>query len=342
MKKKWIIDALKYLFFLFIGLGLLWYVFYTQARDEGLGKLINDIREVNYFWIFVVFCIYIASNISRAIRWNMLVKPLGYSIRLRNSFMAIMVGQFMNSIITRSGELARPGVIKKYENVPLDRLMGTIVTDRVMDVLALACFIALGFLLEFDRLWGFISENAMGDAGPGGRTLLILLLLGIAFFVPVFLIYFYRERLAEYRLGRKLLSIILGFWEGVKTIRYVKSPGWFIFHSVFIWIMYFSMMYFAFRAFPPTAHLGPMVGLIVFIFGTLGIIIPSPGGIGSFQFLVTTALATFYGIASSDAFSFSNIIFFSIYLTNIFLGFLCFILLPIVNKNYIPDAKAAQ
>lgn len=342
MKKKWILNALKYFFFLFIGLGLLWYVFHTQASEDGLGKLFEDIKEVNYFWIIVLLALYTASNISRAIRWNMLIIPLGFKVRLLNSFMAIMIGQLMNSIITRSGELARPGVIKKYEKVPLDQLMGTIVTDRIMDVLCLGIFVALGFFFEFDRLWGYISDNAFSGAGPGSGTIFLFVFLFVAVFLPVFLIYYFRNKLAEYRLGRKLLGIILGFWEGIKTIRYVKHPGWFIFHSLFIWVMYFSMMYFCFKAFPPTAHLSPMVGLIVFIFGTLGIIIPSPGGIGSFQFLVTTALVTFYGIGSSDAFSFSNIIFFSIYFTNILLGFVCFALLPLVNKNYTPDARKVR
>ncbi len=331
---------LKYLFFLFVGLGLLWYVFHTQAREEGIEKLLEDIRKVDFFWIFFVIFLYMLSNISRAVRWNMLVLPLGYKVRLRNSFMAIMVGQFMNSVITRSGELARPGIIKKYEKVPLDQLVGTIVTDRVVDVLCLSVFVALGFFFEFDTLWGYISEHALrADRNPGG-VLLLILLAALSVMVPTALLYVYREKWVQHRFGRRIMEIILGFWQGIKTIRRVKNPGWFVFHSIFIWVMYFSMMYFCFRALPPTAHLGPMVGLIVFIFGTLGIIIPSPGGIGSFQFLVTTALATFYQIGSSDAFSFSNIIFFSIYFTNIGVGFLCFILLPLINKNYLPHGRA--
>jgi len=138
-------------------------------------------------------------------------------------------------------------------------------------------------------------------------------------------------------LAQKIKRIVLGFWEGVTAVKKVAKPWPFILHSINIWVMYFLMNWFCMWAFEPTAHLGLMAALMVFVFGAFGIVIPSPGGMGSYHFLVMAALAL-YGIAGTDAFSFANILFFFVNLFgNVLIGIIALIALPIINKNYQPD-----
>jgi len=151
------------------------------------------------------------------------------------------------------------------------------------------------------------------------------------------LLYFFRKIIFKSRFYRKVMEVLKGFWEGIQTIRKLDRPGWFIAHSINIWLMYYLMTYMAFFAYAPTAELSPVVGLMVFVFGTLGIIVPSPGGMGAYQGLVTAALLL-YGIQREDAFSFANILFFSIQIgANVLLGLVALIVLPIANKNYKPQ-----
>ena len=136
---------------------------------------------------------------------------------------------------------------------------------------------------------------------------------------------------------QKILNIVKGFAEGVKSIRKVDRPGWFIFHSIFIWLMYYSMTYMCFKSFEPTAQVGMLAGLVVFVLGGWGMVIPSPGGMGTYHFLVQTGLSM-YGISGDDGFSLANIAFFSINLgTNVLIGILALILLPILNRDYHPQ-----
>jgi uncharacterized membrane protein YbhN (UPF0104 family) len=371
--KKYIISALKFLLFLSIGLGILYYAYYTQneayqiaeakkAACAELGqaieectltaedfteedlkqyvlmdKLKKDFASLNYFWVLASIFIFMISNVSRAIRWKMLMKPLGRNVRLINSFMAVMVGYMANSVVPRAGELVRCGFLSRYERLPVNKVLGTVAMSRSLDVVCLAIAMGLMLVLEGDVVWGFIEEKAFAGKSEGGMLSnpWVLGFLGLMAAGGIFFLVF-RKRLLNIPIIAKLWGIALGFWEGLKTIGQLDRPFLFVFHTVTIWVMYYLMHYVVFFAFEPVAHLPPVVGLTVFVFGSLGIVIPAPGGIGAFQYLVTNALII-YGIAGDDAFSFSNVIFFPIFFTNILLGAISVGLFPYLNKNYKPE-----
>ncbi len=147
------------------------------------------------------------------------------------------------------------------------------------------------------------------------------------------LIYYNWVRIISSKLGQKILNILKGFIDGIITVFKLKNPWLFLFHSIVIWAMYYLMTYICFFSFEPTSHLGPVAGLVTFVFGSLGVVFPAPGGMGSYQFLVMESLG-FFGIDSADAFSFSNIVFFSIQIFgNILFGVLAFLYLPVFNKK---------
>ncbi|MEM9916661.1 MAG: lysylphosphatidylglycerol synthase transmembrane domain-containing protein [Bacteroidota bacterium] len=350
--KKPLINVLKFLLFLSIGLGILYLVFQgenakflKQCEAKGIpagecsliDKIIGDFKGVNYLWILLVFLAFAISNVSRSIRWRMLLRPMGYNPRLINAFFSIMIAYFANLGLPRIGEVIRAGTIAQYEKIPVEKAMGTIVVGRIVDLISMLVVVMLAFLLEFDTLWGYVSENFSAEGFLNFRLFGILAVLGIGGF---FLWRFLKDRFKNTAIYQKIANILNGFVEGIQTIRKLDNPGLFILHSINIWVMYYLMSYLCFFAFEPTSHLGPVTGLVVFVFGALGILIPTPGGMGSYQYLVKHALE-FYGVSGDDAFSFANILFFSVNIgCNILIGLIALALLPVINASYKPKHQA--
>ena len=300
-------------------------------------KLISDFKSVNVFWILVMLFTYTLSNISRALRWNMLFKSIGYRPKFYNTFFAVMITYFVNLFIPRMGEVARAAAMKKAEDIPIEKSMGTIVVDRIMDVICLLVVVGFAFLLEFDTLWNWLKENALTDPDKIANFQKFIIGGGLAGITSIALLFIFRKKIQTLSIYKKIEKILLGFWEGLLSVKKLDNPALFIFHSLFIWCMYFLMNYFGFLAFAPTENLTLTVGLMVFVFGAFGIVIPSPGGMGTYHWLVVAALGL-YGINNIDAFSFANISFFSIqFFCNILMGLVCAILLFLLNKN--PQTK---
>jgi uncharacterized membrane protein YbhN (UPF0104 family) len=161
---------------------------------------------------------------------------------------------------------------------------------------------------------------------------LYLSIAGIVFSLFLYLIWKNREKLFSTTIGQKIKKIVLGFGEGILSIKDMKQPGIFIFHTIVMWVCYYLMTYIMFFSFAPTADLAPVSGLVVFAFGTLGIVIPSPGGMGTYQYLISEALML-YGVAYAEAFAFANIMFFSVQFLNVILGVIAFVFLPIYNRD---------
>lgn len=296
-----------------------------------LDKLFDDFGEVRYGWIGLVLLAFIISNLSRTVKWRMLLAPMGYRPRFINGFLSILVGYAANLLLPRMGEVARAATLSKVEKIPVEKVIGTIVIDRVTDVLCLGLTFLAALFFESEKILGYMGssvDDGDGEAGMGWKLVALAVLAGAAL-----LVFLFRKKLMQTALYSKLEKIFLGFWEGIKAVSKLERPWLFVFHSLNIWFLFFLMTWLGFKAFEPTAHLGLQAALTVFIFGTLGFIIPSPGGMGTFQGLVTVALTTFYGISNSDAFSAANIIFFTVQIgANSLLGILALILLPLVNR----------
>lgn len=337
-----------------VGLLILYFVYSNQnaayqaecelnqvaAEDCSLiKKVISDFRSVNYFWIFLVLLSFTISNVSRAIRWNMLIRPLGYQPRFINSFFATVIGYFANLGFPRLGEVLRPATMAQYEKIPLEKLVGTVVVDRIIDVISILIVSGLAFLLAFDTIWDFLNEYADFEDKFGGLWNLALIGFG-GLAAMALLFYFLRKQIMATKIYAKIVDLARGFWQGIQTVRQLDRPWLFLFHSVNIWFMYFMMTYLCFFAFAPTAHLSAVAGLVVFVLGGWGVVIPSPGGMGTYHFLAQTGLMM-YGVSGDDGFSWANIAFFSINLgCNVLIGLIALIALPIVNRNYNPTLPA--
>lgn len=341
-----------------VGFTILYYIFsnYNEAylaecaikgiakeECDFLQKIKVDFWSVNPLWVITALLAFTLSNVSRAMRWNLTLAPLGYQPKLYNSIIAVFITYFVNLFIPRMGEVARAAALNHAEKIPVEKAMGTIVLGRIMDVIMLLVFIAIAFLLEYDTLWTWLNENMEIDKKGGGLfsnlIFLVALSLGILGFA-VFIVF--RKKIMETTIYKKIVALVLGFWEGIVSVRKLASPGQFIFHTVFIWIMYFVMNYLFFFSFEPTSDLSPVVALMVFVFGAFGIVIPSPGGMGTYHWLVIAALGI-YGVNQYDAFSFANIAFFSIQIfCNIAFGLISIALLFLLNRNYVPKYSGLE
>ncbi len=290
-------------------------------------KLVTDYRSANVYWLLATCLAFMISNFLRAFRWQMLYQPLGYRPHWLNAIGGVMIAYFVNLGIPRAGEFARAGVMTKYESIPFEISFGTIITDRILDFFVLVLLLGLGFLFHAHTIIEYISLNSLISAQ--------VLYISIAIFsiFTVIGLFFIKKIIAlpEHRLSPlnlKLKGFVVGFWQGLTSV--LKIPNWpgLVFYSLMIWILYVVMHVLAFYAYAPTSHLGLIEGLLVFDFGVLGIIFPSPGGMGTYHAMVSEGLQI-VGVDPVSAFSWAMMTFFTVNVAcNVVFGLLSMILLP--------------
>lgn len=334
-------DVIRFLIFLAVGAGILYWIYTRQdakyQEDCALrgipaeacslwDKLQTDFLSVDVFWILVVLLAFMVSNLSRAHRWLLLLRGIGMRARFGPAFWTIMLGYLANLFVPRIGEVIRGAVFGRYEKIPVEKVLGTIVVDRAMDVLSLLFAVVLALVLQFNILYGYLLDN-LGAARLNSMYIAIVLVVGGG---ALLVLWVFRRRVKRTALFVRLKNVLIGFITGLKSIRKLDNIPLFLAHTVVIWIMYYLMTYLCFKAFVPTEDLGTLAALMTFVFGGLGIVFPSPGGMGTYHAMVMAALAL-YGIASEDAFSFANILYFSVQLfCNVVFGLLALLVLPLL------------
>ncbi|MBP6794793.1 MAG: flippase-like domain-containing protein [Saprospiraceae bacterium] len=325
MKKSLFFSILKYLIFVSFGGGLFYYVFHSQEevyriqcmQDPALGgncslwsKLLHDIRHLNWFLISLVMLGFILSNLMRARRWVIMLKPLGIHSGLWETYWAVHLGYFANLALPRMGEIARGGALAKRLKAPLEKVLGTIISDRLLDMLVLSIFTAIAFSLQTQILYNFLSKKA-------SISIWHLMIVGILGIVGIgFIVYLFRTDRVYHPVIEKLKNRLTGFIAGILSLGKNERPLEMVALSLGIWIMYFAMTVIGLKAFEPTSKVTLVQGFIVFIIGSLGMIIPTPGGMGPFHVLTMSALGI-YGISSIDGFSYANLSFFIIQIVTI-------------------------
>jgi uncharacterized protein (TIRG00374 family) len=298
-------------------------------------KVIADISGADFYWISIVLIVFMISNVVRAMRWKMMLQAIGYQPRMVNLLGTYLVNNLTNLGIPRSGEVIRGGLLAEYEDIPVEKVLGTIVTDRIFDVIMLLLTTVLALFLGGREFIAYLEENINLSAKLRLITNNPVAVVSIVTLMLVLLLYLranYRK-IKKTEAFKKFSDIIIGFMDGIRSVRNVSSISLFIFYTVLIWVLYYLMLYLAFFSFEPTSHLGPVAGLVVFVFGSLGFALPTPGGMGSYHYLMGEALAM-YGLSGLDAFSFTNIMFFSVQIfVNILFGLIALVLLPLFNKE---------
>jgi uncharacterized protein (TIRG00374 family) len=250
-------------------------------------------QKSDKFYLWLMAGVALLSHIIRALRWKMLLEPTGQKVKLSNSFWSLMSGYLVNLAVPRGGEVSRCYTLYQLEKTPIEISFGTVVTERIADVICLFGLIAFSFYVEWEKLKAFLDTLTFGEMKVPTWAL-ALPIFGILFVIGI---YFLRK-------NEKFLKIVHGFKEGLLSVFQLKHKWLFIFYSVAIWGLYFITSYLVLMAFPETAHLGFSAVVTLFAIGSIAMALPLPGGTGSYHVLVPLGLTTLYNVAKPDAVAF--------------------------------------
>lgn len=325
--KQNIAKTLKFISFFLIGILLFWMVYKDQDISRLKSILTND---VNYFWVVVSLFLGLISHISRTIRWSLIIEPLGHKPRMLNTFLAVMIGYLMNLALPRMGEISKCGVLARYEKIPFTKLVGTVVLERLIDVLMLLLLLLIVVITQFGQVLEFLKNNP--DVSEKLEKIIYspLLIGGLVFFLLI--IWFLRHKILASAFMKKMMGFVWQFIEGFRSILKMKKKGAFIFHSFFIWFLYYIMLYCIFFSFGFTSHLSALAGMTVFVLGSFGMLAPVQGGIGAWHFMVIEGLAL-YGVSRADGQVFALVAHGSMTILLIVVGLISLLVLPFVNER---------
>ncbi|MFN5324105.1 MAG: lysylphosphatidylglycerol synthase transmembrane domain-containing protein [Bacteroidota bacterium] len=328
--KKNLTAAIKYLLFFAAGCMLLWLAF----RNENLSDVWGKMQVANPFWLGLSIAIAILSLISRAVRWKMLIEPLGYKPRTSRTLYALLIGYLANLAIPRIGEISRCVSLNKSEKVPFNGLIGTVIVERAIDLAMLFLCMALVAVFQFEVLYSFLMEKIISPVmsnGADGQSILMLLAVGL---IVGIVAGFWFLKNKESRLRKKISTIIREVGSGLGSVLRMKNNIWFLFHTVFIWVAYFFMTYTCFFCLPSTSALGVGEGLFILVVGGLGMSAPVQGGIGAYHYIVSHGLQLF-GVSSTDGLVYATLVHTTQTLLMIVLGAWALLMLMIPEKKQV-------
>jgi len=309
-------------------------------KDQDINRIKSILsNEVNYVWIVISMLLGLLSHVSRSLRWNLMIEPLGRKPRLINTFLAVMVGYLMNLALPRMGEISRCGVLSRYEKISFTKLVGTVVLERLIDVIMLLILLLIVVLTQFGKVLEFLRNNPEVSEKIQQVIFSPILIGGMVFVLLI--VWFMRHKIRESGLLKKVKDIIQQFIEGFQSIRTMKHKGSFIFHSIFIWLMYYLMFYCVFFSFGFTSNIGPLAALAVFVLGSFGMVAPVQGGIGAWHFMVIEGLAL-YGVERGDGKIFALLSHGATTAVLIILGLIGLLALPFVNERNVQPEPISE
>ena len=325
--KKILKKIVQFLIFFAIGAFIFWLVYKDQDIDRIKSVLKNDVK---YFWIFISVIIGLLSHMSRTVRWQIMIQPIGHKPGFLNTFLAVMTGYLMNLAFPRMGEISRCGVMARYEKMSFTKLLGTVVAERAVDMISLLLLLLIVIFSQFRQILEFLHKNPEIESKILGIITSPILIAGILLFV-VFVIVF-RKALKHTALYKKVVAVLLNLKEGILSIRSMQNKGWFLFHSVAIWGLYYLMLYVVFFAFDFTRNLPFVAGLTTFVLASFGMVAPVQGGIGAWHFMAIESLAL-YGIAKENGVIFAFVAHGIMTAMIILLGIISLLVLPFINRK---------
>ena len=290
-------KTLWYVVFLALGVALLWFSF----RNIDLSQLCTDIKSAKYSWMLLSLACLAISLFFRALRWNIQIEALGYKTRASSTYGAVLIAYLANCIFPRLGEVARCSVLKRKENIPFDKTLGSVISERIIDLLVLFTLAFLVIVFQWKLLGSLVTSWMV----PLLNRLMDNVLLGIIAIVAgiVFII----SLIKIIRRNKKIASLWHGFIDGIKSVVTMKKKWRFVLYTLAVWVFYVFMTWLPFYMLVETSHLGLVEAITLLGIATLGVVAPVPGGIGTYHFIAITLLSGFYGISEQVAGSFAAI-----------------------------------
>ena len=309
---------LKNLLPVFIGVFCIYYSF----KDISFSEFKEYFTKINYLWVFVGIFLGALSHISRSYRWKFLIEPLGYKLGFINSVLTVFSAYLINYTIPRAGDIARATMISKYENIPFEKAIGTIVAERAVDVISILVIIMIGLIIEFDKISNKLTDFLeQSDFSTLLWSSLIVLFIVTSLYIII----------KRFKFYKKIKLFLTGLIDGITIIFRMKKRNQFIFHSVFIWVMYVLMFYFTSKAFVGLNQVSFFELMISFTLAALSIMF-SNGGIGIYPLAVEESLG-WYGVQSTIGLAFGWVMWLSQTLMVVIFGGLSLFILPFINRS---------
>lgn len=333
MNKK-ILSLLQYLLFLGLAIFLVWWSIGKIEHKDWLDIKGSWLRAD--FWLLIpVILILLGAHFSRAVRWKILMQPMGYAPSLLNVYCAVLVSYIANLAIPRLGEVLKCTILSRYEKVPADKLVGTVVAERAFDLVCLAIIFTITLISQVDIIGVYASAQLNrvfnnSTRSTGGRILnwLIIIIALVAFFAIVRWLF---KKFAHISIIQKIKEILRNIWHGLTSIRYLKNKGWFIFHTVLIWVLYLAAIRVGMAAMKETSIYGTKESLSVLCMGSIGMI-ATQGGVGAYPLLVQETMML-YGLTENMGKAFGWLLWLVQFFMVIIFGALSLFLLPAINRK---------
>ena len=298
------------------------YLTYINTTAEDRENIIKYIQNANYRFVFLSVFFGILSHISRAVRWQYLLLPLGYHPKAMNSILAVLIGYLSNLGIPRSGELLRASVMDRYESIPFQKGFGTIIAERLVDLIILFTFLLVALGLQYDLIADYLN---LKDLNFFYALLSLILLIIILIVLRWFL------RYSTHPITVIIKKFFQGLWEGMVSIKHMKNKALFVAHTIFIWLMYVLMFWIIKFSIPETVNLGVNAMIAAFVVGGFSISATN-GGVGIYPYTVSMVLIAF-GISKESSLAFGWIIWTCQTLMVVTFGAISFFALPLVNRQ---------
>lgn len=287
------------LIFLLLAAALMWLI----LKRVDLKESWKAMKQADFSWIIAASCVTLMAHFLRAYRWNYLLEPLGYRMHEGRSFLAVLCGYLVNAGTSRGGELVRCAMLSRSENIPVALLLGTVITERIVDVIMLGFMFGAALLFEFKYLYGYVSEHVFlplhdkfGTSGLITMAALLLAAFGLA------IVFFTGKKKKSANTDEA--GLLQRLSAGLRSIFLLKRPWAFLFASIGIWLCYALSAWMLMKSLPATAHLWPTAGLSIVLFSAIGISIPAPAGLG-IVFPIAHGIEQVYAVSAQDAGSYA-------------------------------------
>jgi uncharacterized protein (TIRG00374 family) len=338
--KRILIQILKIAAFLALGLLLLYFAFRGVALDE----LASILHRVNFWWIGLSLLFAGISFFSRARRWILLIEPLGYRPSFKNTYHSLMFGYLSNYALPRLGEVTRCVTLGNREKIPVDSLIGTVIVERVIDLLMLLLIMLVLLFSWMEKFGAFFNEQVYAPLQQKfielfGGTWVFWLIVAASLFLIFGLIYLFRKQLARFSMIRKIKEILSGVLNGLKTIYRMERKWEFIFHSFLIWFLYILMTWVVVFALEELSGLTFVDGMFLLVIGGLGMSAPVTAGFGAYHWITSRGLMFVYDFSLETGTAYAILAHESNSLLTILLGALSYILLMTTGKKITSKAE---
>jgi glycosyltransferase 2 family protein len=299
--RKGIIQTLKFIAFLAVGIVLLWFAF----SNVNFTRLVAGLKEANYSWLLLSVLFGFIAFVSRARRWVLLVNPLGFYPSTLNSFYALMTGYLANLALPRIGEITRCVALGKKEKIPVDQLIGTVVIERTIDFLSLLIIMIILIFTSGEQIGLFLKESILDPIQQKvfslfGNTWILWVILFSLGLIAIVLMIRFKKDLRKIHFFSKMFDLARGIINGLKTITNLKRKWEFLFHTVFIWLNYALMTWVVVFSLESTSHLTFGNSIFILVIGGLAMSAPVQSGLGAFHYIVSRGLLIVNGIPLED------------------------------------------